>query len=229
MANGHRPNLGPDNSGAFRPTVTISEATISPTPRPVSTGPTNAAAAMVAIAVPAMEQAAEATEAAIFTAAEGSEFIAGLAALGAIIGTGIVLGAVFVPSPNSVSTEGKVPGDPDLRYSLDNAAGILRLTQQSAAGSELIALAHRGRDGIFFEADTGIPIARTVGGSIVFDAATLADVAEDDTRTQSRAVAPARAIAEAEKPSTLPRSRPGCAAWSVSQSNRLSSANQSSE
>ncbi|MGH6839729.1 MAG: hypothetical protein ACREDT_13220, partial [Methylocella sp.] len=60
----------------------------------------------------------------------------------------------------------------------------------------------RGQDGIFYEVETGTPIARDVGGSIVFDAATLESVAapKETSRTSDRTASAASAEAEAEKP-----------------------------
>lgn len=139
----------------------------------------------------------------LFTAAPGSEFLAGIATLGSIVGTAAVLGGIFVPSPNSVTSEGAVPGDPDLRYSLDNDEGVLRFLHQTDAGEEVAAVARLGRDGIFFEVETGIPIARDIGGSLVFDAASLATEPED-TRTQANVGAGASTEADTNGPQLCP-------------------------
>ncbi|MGH6840322.1 MAG: hypothetical protein ACREDT_16350 [Methylocella sp.] len=102
-------------------------------------------------------------------------FLAGLAELGATIGgAGAVLGAIFVPSPNpGLTSEGAVPGDQRLRYAINRDEATLRLTRDGA----VVVAAQRGQDGIFYEVETGTPIARDVRGSIVFDSATLETVA----------------------------------------------------
>ena len=87
-------------------------------------------------------------------------------------------------SEQSPYIEGPIPGDTGLRYSLDNDEGVLRFLD-AHNGAE-VAAARRGRDGIFFETETGIPVARMVGGSVVFDPAALANEAED-SRAQSGA------------------------------------------
>ncbi|MGH6823061.1 MAG: hypothetical protein ACREC4_06140, partial [Methylocella sp.] len=105
------------------------------------------------------------------------------AELGATIGgAGAVLGAIFVPSPNpGLVSEGAVPGDPGLRSAINHDEATLRLTRDG----EVAAAAQRGQDGIFYEVETGTPIARDVGGSIVFDAATLASAAAPKETSQA--------------------------------------------
>jgi len=63
-------------------------------------------------------------------------------------------------------------------------AGSIRRSRTYKARSRNASC--RGRDGIFFETETGIPVARMVGGSVVFDPAALASEAED-SRAQSGA------------------------------------------
>jgi hypothetical protein len=133
-------------------------------------------------------------------------FLAGLAELGATIGgAGAVLGAIFVPSPNpGLTSEGAVPGDPNLRYAINHDEGTLRLTGQDG---EIAAMARLGQDGISYEIETGIPIARDVGGSIVFDAATLASATapEETSQTSDRAASATQAEAGNEpQPNVCP-------------------------
>jgi hypothetical protein len=104
-----------------------------------------------------------------------------------------VLGAIIVWPGKSVFSEGAIPDDPDLRYSFNNDMGVLHFLRQSDAGSETVAVAHLGRDGIFFEIETGTPVARMVGGSIIFDAASLANVT-DEAPARSEAKTDARAF-----------------------------------
>ncbi|MGH6822486.1 MAG: hypothetical protein ACREC4_03180 [Methylocella sp.] len=131
-------------------------------------------------------------------------FLAGLAELGATIGgAGAVLGAIFVPSPNpGLISAGAVPGDPNLRYAINHDEATLRLTRDG----EVVAAAQRAQDGIFHEVETGTPIARDVGGSIVFDAATLESVAapEETSQVSREAASATQTAAEAETPKLCP-------------------------
>jgi hypothetical protein len=132
-----------------------------------------------------------------------SEFLGGLAALGLRIVGGAVLGALIVWPGKSMVSEGAIPGDPDLRYSLNSDEGVLCFLHEGDSGSETIAVAHQGRDGIFFEVETGAPVARMVGGSLVFDAASLADVAEE-TPARSGAETNAGAQSGTDQPQLCP-------------------------
>lgn len=140
--------------------------------------------ASVGIALPAAGTLAEG----LFDSAASAEFLAALGALALRTGTGAVLGAVFVWPGKSVFSQGAVPGDPNLRYLFNGDEGTLSFVRQTESGSETVAVARQGHDGIFYERETGTPVARAIGGSLVFDAASLADVAEKT---------PARASAEA--------------------------------
>ena len=124
------------------------------------------ASAGFAPAVPAAGTLAEG----LFGSAAGAEFLVALGALALRIGTGAVLGAVIVWPGKSVVSQGAVPGDPDLRYFFNGDEGTLTFARQTGSGSETITVAHQGRGGIFFERETGTPVARAIGGSLVFDA-----------------------------------------------------------
>jgi hypothetical protein len=126
---------------------------------------------------------------ALFGEASGSTLLAGLAVLGETVGAGIVLGAIFVPSPNRSVTEGAIPGLPGLFYHLDAPAGALRLFRNGTAGREVVVSARQERDGIFVDPATGAPIARILGGSLVFDADQLAD-ATGESRLKTRSDEP---------------------------------------
>ncbi|MGH6857074.1 MAG: hypothetical protein ACRECP_05365, partial [Methylocella sp.] len=137
--------------------------------------------------------------------AASPRFLAGLAELGATIGgAGAVLGAIFIPSPNpGLISAGAVPGDTNLRYAINLDENTLRLTRDG----EVVVAAQRGQDGIYYEVDTGTPIARDVGGSIVFDAATLASATapKETSRASDRAAdSAAQAKAEDETPKLCP-------------------------
>ncbi|MEW6436925.1 MAG: hypothetical protein AB1508_07120 [Pseudomonadota bacterium] len=125
----------------------------------------------------------------LFAKPDNLRFLAGLTRLASLVGratplaaAATVLGTIFVPIQKNPFVEGPIPGDSGLRYSLDNDEGVLHFLD-AHSGAE-VAAARRGRDGIFFETETGIPVARMVGGSVVFDAAILANEAED-SRAQS--------------------------------------------
>lgn len=162
-----------------------------------------AASVGIAPAVPAAGTLAEG----LFGSAAGAEFLVALGALALQIGTGAVLGAVIVWPGKSVVTQGPVPGNSDLRYSLNNDEGSLRFVRQTESGSETVAVTHQGRDGIYFELETGTPVARAIGGSLVFDAAALADVA-DEVPARSDAETDASAQRRTEQPQLCPDPSP---------------------
>ncbi len=135
-------------------------------------------------------------------AATGSRFLAAVAALGeGLAAPAIILGAIFIPSPNRnrVISEGRLPGDSNLSYVLDQDIGVLSLYRQGAAGREFVTEALGGRDGIFRERETGAPIARSVGGSVIVDAASL-----DQVVPKSSARAGATARSTDDKPKLCP-------------------------
>ncbi len=119
------------------------------------------------------------------------------------IGTGAVLGAVIVWPGKSVVAQGPVPGDSDLRYFFNGDEGTLSFVRQTGSESETIAVAHQGRDGIFFERETGTPVARAIGGSLVFDAESLAEAA-NETPARARAEASASVRSETDEPQLCP-------------------------
>jgi hypothetical protein len=137
----------------------------------------------------------------LFESASDSAFLEGLAALSDTVGADVVLGATMFPVPTSGTSEGSVPGDSQLRYSLNLDEGVLRLLHDGVGGQEIAAAARLGRDGIFFETETGTPIARLVGSSLVFDAQSLASVQGED---ESQAGAETNATSELDTPQLCP-------------------------
>jgi hypothetical protein len=135
----------------------------------------------------------------------GSKFLAALGELAATIGgAGAVLGAIFVPSPNpGLTSEGEVPGDSGLRYRINHDEGSLRLTNEDG---EIVAAARLGQGGIFYDVKTGEPIARNVGGSVVFDEAQLKSVAAPASSSDAAAqpASAARAAADENAPKLCP-------------------------
>jgi hypothetical protein len=116
-------------------------------------------------------------EAAAGVAAEGSilgplsaESLAGLATVAAgFAGAAAAFGLVFIPSPNGgVTSQGAVPGEPGLNYSLNHEEGSLIITRSGPAGDESVTAAHLGQDGVFRD-ETGAPVARAAGSCVVID------------------------------------------------------------
>lgn len=102
-----------------------------------------------------------------------------------------------------MTSQGAVPGEPGLDYSLNHDDGSLRITQSGPAGDEVVAAAHLGQGGVYRD-ETGAPIARAVGGSVVIDpdavrAAIAAQDAKDDEDADQMAGANARAQAETQR------------------------------
>jgi hypothetical protein len=111
----------------------------------------------------------------LFGSAADSAFLAGLETLAAAVGSAATLGAIFIPTPAGVVSHGAMPGEPGLSYSFDEPAGLLRLYRDDETGSQTVAEARLRPDGILAETETGLPIARMVNGSLVFDADSLAE------------------------------------------------------
>ena len=96
-----------------------------------------------------------------------------------------MLGAIFIPTPAGVVSHGAMPGEPGLSYSFDEPAGLLRLYRDDETGWQTVAEARLRPDGILAETETGLPIARMVGGSLVFDADSLPEAkAEAEARSE---------------------------------------------
>ncbi len=117
-----------------------------------------------------MEAAAGVTAEGTVLGPLSAEALAGLATVAAgFAGAAAAFGLVFIPSPNGgVTSQGAVPGEPGLNYSLNHEEGSLRITQSGPAGDESVTAVHLGQDGLFRD-ETGAPVARAVGGSVVID------------------------------------------------------------
>ena len=112
----------------------------------------------------------------LFASAADSAFLSGLETLAsAAVGPAAMLGAIFIPTPAGVVSHGAMPGEPGLSYLFDGPAGLLRLYRDDETGRQAVAEARLRPDGILAETETGLPIARMVGGSLVFDADSLPD------------------------------------------------------
>ena len=123
-----------------------------------------------AVAVRGAEATADATAEGTILGPLSAEALAGLASIAAgIAGAAAVFGFVFIPSPNGgVTSQGAMPGEPGLNYCLDLDEGSLRITRSGPGGGEVVAAAHLGQDGLYRD-ETGAPIARAAGGSVVID------------------------------------------------------------
>ncbi len=149
-------------------------------PAPATSAPAPAAAAMRAANAPGT--LAEG----LFASAADSAFLSGLETLAsAAVGPAAMLGAIFIPTPTGVVSHGAMPGEPGLSYSFDEPAGLLRLYRDDETGQQTVAEARLRPDGILAETETGLPIARMVNGSLVFDADSLPDAkAEAEARNE---------------------------------------------
>ncbi len=145
-------------------------------PAPASASATGTVVAEAASAGSATATAAAAGDAAAEGAILGplgAEALAGLASVAAgFAGATAAFGLLFIPSPNGgLVSRGPVPGEPGLNYSLDHDEGLLRITAGAPAGEPVVA-ADLGPDGIYRD-ETGAPIARAAGASVVIDPDTV--------------------------------------------------------
>ncbi len=147
-----------------------------------------------------------AEQAAVGAAAEGTilgplsaESLAGLATVAAgFAGAAAAFGLVFIPSPNGgVTSQGAVPGEPGLNYSLNHEEGSLIITRNGPAGDETVAAAHLGQDGVFRD-ETGAPIARAAGSSVVIDPEAVRAAAATEEKPKDDASANVSAEAQTQ-------------------------------
>jgi hypothetical protein len=123
---------------------------------------------------------------------------AALAALGGLVaaaGAAATLGALFVPTPNSVTTSGLLPGDDHVGYEYNRDEGVLRLIDMTGQRPMVIAAGRKDADGIFWDDDTGIPIAQEINGSLVFDGAAMAAAGDASEKAARKATLLAAASA----------------------------------
>ena len=114
-----------------------------------------------------------------------------------------MFGTLFVPTPNSTSTSGPLPGGDRLTYDYNRDEGVLRLRD---ANGNIVAGGPRDRSGIFHDADTGVAIGRDIGGALVFDQAAMVQ-ATDEAGVVPRAKADAETDEESE-PKLCPEATP---------------------
>lgn len=133
----------------------------------------------------------------------GADALAGLGAVAAgFAGATAALGLVFIPSPNGgLFSQGAVPGERGLNYQINHDEGTLRITR---AGKTVVA-ARLGAGGLYRD-ETGRPIARTVGGSVIIDPDALhtAVKAKESDETSVKTGAEASTEAKREEPKLCP-------------------------
>ncbi len=108
-----------------------------------------------------------ATETAVartFLAGASSETIGALATFAARFSVPTaVLGALFIPTPNSGGViEGTLPDEPNIRFKKDGPEGTLRITTKAVDGSDVFVIAHNS-GGLYIDAKTDQPIGRDLG------------------------------------------------------------------
>ncbi|WP_210160582.1 hypothetical protein [Methylocella silvestris] len=96
-----------------------------------------------------------------------------------------------------------MPSGPGLNYTVNHDEGSLRVKRMGAAGEEMVAAAHLGADGIFRD-ETGAPIARAVGASVVVDPDVLRAAAKAKGDAAAGAGAVARTEEERQEPKLCP-------------------------
>ena len=100
-----------------------------------------------------------------------------------------VFGAALVPSPNpGLAEKGVVPGRPDLRYHLDHDTGLLRLSAADDPDPTHTLVAQLGADGLYREVDTGLPVARALGGAVTLIDFDGAPVEKDEPNGDRKAI-----------------------------------------
>ena len=97
-----------------------------------------------------------------------------------------VLGALFIPTPNSGGvTQGTLPDAPDIRFRRDGPAGTLRLATTLADGSERVALA-RNQRGVYLDVRTREPLGRDFGEQLYLDLAAVQAALAEGARPTGR-------------------------------------------
>ena len=96
-------------------------------------------------------------------------------------GAALVLGLIFIPSPNNIHVEGEVAGIPGLRYSWNRDEAVLRFTYESPDGQIHVFTAQRDTEGLFRD-EQGRVVGRVLpGGTIAVDPAAVSpDLVQDD-------------------------------------------------
>ena len=140
----------------------------------------------------------------LFEAVASNAFLAGLARLAAAAGRpGLTLGLILIPTPAGRVSQGGIPGAPDLHYTFDEPAGVLRVYREGENGRQTVAYATRGAHDIFVDHETGSPIARLLNGNLVLDADSLAAATTDPhARVETKGETDARS--KPDKPKLCP-------------------------
>jgi hypothetical protein len=119
-----------------------------------------------------------------------------------------VLGALFIPRPNSGGvTEGTLPDAPDIRFKEDGPAGTLYLTAKAADGSYIFIRA-QNRGGLYIDVRTGEPVGRSLGGQLYLDGDAVHD-AIHARLAQGQEIAPdTRLDSKEDEPKLCPAPEP---------------------
>ena len=115
-----------------------------------------------------------------------------------------VLGALFIPTPNSGGvTEGTLPDSPDVAFKNDGPAGVLTLKTAADGGPEVTVTA-RNENGIFVDVRSGQQIGRNLGGSLFLALDAVHDVLEDARETHEDEGTKPKAAIDDDEPRLCP-------------------------
>lgn len=115
-----------------------------------------------------------------------------------------VLGALFIPTPNSGGvTDGVLPDAPDISFEKDDPAGTLRLTARGSDGSEIVVVGQNQR-GLYVDIRTGQSIGRDLGGQLYLDLDAVRDAIDDRAPQSSQGEPDGRPKAAADEPKLCP-------------------------
>ncbi len=118
-----------------------------------------------------------------------------------------VLGALFIPTPNSGGvTEGTLPEAPDVAFKNDAPAGVLTLT--TVASGQEVAVTARNQRGVFVDTRSGQEIGRNLGGHLFLALDAVMDVLEDAHAAQEDEGAKPKATIDEDEPRLCPAPQP---------------------
>jgi hypothetical protein len=127
-----------------------------------------------------------------------------------------VLGALFIPTPNSGGvTEGTLPDAPNIAFQKDGPAGTLSLTVKAADGSD-VAVVAENRGGIYVDVRTGKPIGREFGNQFYLDLDSV-HTAIDTALERDGKEPEHRLDAATDEPKLCPPAMPDVPHWSSKQ------------
>ncbi len=114
-----------------------------------------------------------------------------------------VLGALFIPTPNSGGvTEGTLPDAPDIAFKSDGPAGLLTL-KTLTAGRDVTVTA-RNLGGVFVDVRSGQEIGRNLGGQLFLALDAVTDVLQDAHEAQEDEGTKPKAAINDDEPKLCP-------------------------